>query len=121
MQSIEAELAAPVATLFLRALELEAARAGFALQFHFREPGGSHVREHSRKDEILTIRSAEVSGHGTRVLVESETLDIGPLVERSARRAAADLIAALLPALAPALGEDTRARLQREIDTLLGN
>lgn len=121
MESIEAKLAAPVAALFVHALEQELQSAGFTLQFHFREPGGSHVREHSRAEEILTIRTAELDGHGTRVLVESETLDVGPLVARGVRRAVADLIAALLPAFAPALGEDTQTRLRREIDSLLGN
>lgn len=119
MSEVATELDGHVAALFLRALQREAEADGFTSHYHFREPGGTDVREYRRADELLILKSRDVLGHRLRVDVESETFDVRPLVERAAGRAAAEVLEALIGGLGQTLGQETRAKLRREVQALL--
>jgi hypothetical protein len=119
MLTVETELEDPIATLFLRALECEAQAEGFRPHFHFREPGGSNVHEFRRAQELMIIKSRDAQDRRVNINVESETFDVGPLVERAAGRAAADVLSAVMDALGEALGDEARAKLRQEMDHLL--
>lgn len=70
--------------------------AGFQEVLRISEP---HVTQFQRGSEVLTLQTSYPRSHHQLVVVESETVDVDPLVGRAARRAILEVSGELLGSL----------------------
>lgn len=114
------ELEAPVATLVVRAVAEEVAAQGGEQTLRVRHPGGARVWNFRCGDHIVALESEEIPGDRARVTIESETMDVAPLGEQAASRAATGLIAALASALGRPLADEAARDVRRRVLVLIG-
>ena len=80
----EASLKAHLAEIFLEKLAEVLEAEGFREGLRIAEP---HVTEYHRDSELLTVQSTRVGHHKELVVVESEAVDVAPLVGMAVKNA----------------------------------
>ncbi|MHB1006318.1 MAG: hypothetical protein ACYC3S_11880 [Chloroflexota bacterium] len=111
-ERFEGELDAPLIGLLARHLAATLKAAGFAEYLRLAE---SHLSEYRRGEAVVSVVIEHVAHERQRLVVESEAVDVQPLVGEAARRSLLDVTTGLLAAL-PWVD---RAALEHDLDAVL--
>lgn len=111
-ERFEGELNGPLTELLARHLEETLEAEGFTEYLRLAE---AHLTEYRRHEAVVSVVVERLARERQRLVVESEAVDVQPLVGEAARRALLDVTSALLKAL-PWVD---REALERDLDALL--
>lgn len=113
--------------------EVTASKESIALLFHaldadLREGGfrrlkisqleGKPVSQYFRGEDVIAVRS-QCAPNGARLVVEAETLDVYPIVEKAIARSAAGLLLELLSGQSARSKRVSAAKVQSELEGVL--
>lgn len=111
---IECSLDAYLAAIFTEKLSGVLEAAGYAQVLRIPEP---HVTEFRRNDDVITLQVGHPRAHKQLVVVESETIDLNPLVTAAVR----DTIVEVSDQLLGSLPWLDRATVREDIAAHLSN
>ncbi|MHB1417611.1 MAG: hypothetical protein ACYC1C_20375 [Chloroflexota bacterium] len=114
----EAELETYLARIFSEKLSDVLESAGFHETVRIHEP---HVTEYQRNRDVLSLQTERVGPDKIAVSVESESIDVDPLIGLAARDVIVDVCDRMLSSLPWVDRQGARQHVEAYISTLLAN